>query len=191
LIQTPQIASQQQQQQIQVQVQQQQQTSIPQSQLSQPLTPQTPGQPGTPQSNPQQPSTPQPPPTPPVHRPETNTPDSSSEPPPAKKSKPRAKPKKQPAKVCLDLEQLLKQSGIMDEDLTDDFGDFGFGSSHENGFGSGMEHSDSSQMSTQETHNSVQNPVINTTGKGSFTLLICILFVFYQLCMSCIIVFLS
>jgi hypothetical protein len=119
----------------------------------------------TPQSH-QQPSTPQPPPTPPVQQQKLDitTPDSSSEPPPAKKAKSRAKPKK---KVCLDLEQLLKQSGIMDEDLADDmsFGDFGFGTSQENGFGDSpaMEDNDV-HMASQEVQNPVQLPIVNTSG---------------------------
>ncbi|ODN01636.1 hypothetical protein Ocin01_05029 [Orchesella cincta] len=64
-----------------------------------------------------------------------SVPDSSSEPPPPKKAKTKSKNSKK--KVTLDLEQLLKQSGIMDEDLNDDMSfDFGFGSmdTQPNGF---------------------------------------------------------
>jgi len=55
----------------------------------------------------------------------SSTENNETEAPPPKKSRSRAKPKK---KVTLDLEQLLKQSGIMDEDLQDDGSfDFSFG----------------------------------------------------------------
>lgn len=91
-----------------------------------------------------------------VEQQQISVPDSSSEPPPPKKAKTKSKSSKK--KVTLDLEQLLKQSGIMDEDLNDDMSfDFGFESSMMDTQLNGL--SPSPQMPP------AQIPVINTTGR--------------------------
>lgn len=89
---------------------------------------------------------------------QVSVPDSSSEPPPPKKAKTKSKSSKK--KVTLDLEQLLKQSGIMDEDLNDDMSfDFGFGSMMDTPPSNGLPPS-------PQVPPPAQIPVINTTGKN-------------------------
>lgn len=86
-----------------------------------------------------------------------SVPDSSSEPPPPKKAKTKSKSSKK--KVTLDLEQLLKQSGIMDEDLNDDMSfDFGFAMD-----------TPSNGLPASPQAPPAQIPVINTTGSKILT----------------------
>jgi hypothetical protein len=88
-----------------------------------------------------------------------STPDSSSGPPPAKKKKSRAK------KVTLDLEQLLKQSGIMDEDLEEDCS-FDFFSNQDvpqNGFDSPVMQQSDYSVQPSVNASPVQHPDVNTS----------------------------
>ncbi|XP_021950722.2 BRD4-interacting chromatin-remodeling complex-associated protein isoform X2 [Folsomia candida] len=90
------------------------------------------------------------------------TPDSSSEPSPPKK--PKSKPKASKKKVTLDLEQLLKQSGIMDEDLQDD-SSFDFSFSSQDATQNGFDIDFLQTPSEVKTLNSLQDPGVNSSGK--------------------------
>lgn len=168
--QTTHISAPQQQQQLgQVQqvVQVQQTPPQPQPVSTPSTTPLNPSQTNSKPNTPKQPTTPQPPSSQKTITPSPTPADSSSGPPPAKKAKSKSKANNK-KKVTLDLEQLLKQSGIMDEDLQDD--SFGFSFSSQDDSGTAQNGFDGDFLSLSEESptktNSVQDPVVQSSGMG-------------------------